>query len=294
MHIPSNILRRLRATVVLAPICALALAGASSSSFAAVIATVVHEEGFEVDVGDWLALGLNAGIERVASGTNSIPSAGGDWHAEVVGGAYTFFGNPPGARSAPGSEFGFISTIDIYLDVQGGWANDTRADYIVAASSVTGSHLRDFTFNMGFYDDVSGVAGSGSGFIISASPNAGRSNSFPSNPGRDPISITDSGWHTFQHLFQEGADGALEVTMSIIDENGNEMGSWTLSEPSDDFATVFGGSRYGWMANNEFDFLAIDNVTMTVAPEPGKAMLLVVALLGWLTGSRRRSRPLPA
>ena len=281
-----NHLFPLRSTVGLAPLCAIALALASSPSntSAAVIATLAYEQGFEVDTDGWQAFGGGSSLSRVPDGTNGISSADGDFHAEVVVGGFTNFGG----YSTAGSELGFLSTLDIYLSVTDGWANDTRVDYSVAASNTSGGHLRDFIFNMGFYDEVSG-AGTNNGFIISAGFNSGRANSFPSNPGQDPISITDSGWYTFQHLFQEGADGALEVTMAIVDENGNAMGSWTLSNATDDWSSVFGGNRYGWMLNNEFTFLAIDNSTLTVAPEPGRAMLLSLALLGWLVQSRRRT-----
>lgn len=278
-------LRSCRRTVALAVACSLACTGLATTASSAVISTVVYEEGFEVDVGNWVPFGTNPEITRVASGTGGIPSAAGDWHAEV-GGAYTFFSG----TNTPGSKYGFITTIDIYLDVNGGWDNDTRVDYSVAASRVTGDHLRDFIYAIGFYDDlaVSGV-GTGAGFAVSASNNA------PGNPvdsNRAPVALTETGWYTFQHLFQEGADGALEVTMSVHNDQGSELGSWVLSNTNDDFDTVFGGSRYGWFLNNGFGVLAIDNVMMTVAPEPGKTVLLAVAMLGLLAGRRRRPRTL--
>ncbi len=42
---------------------------------------------------------------------------------------------------------------------------------------------------------------------------------------------------------------------------GTEMGTWTLSDPSDIIGTTVGGNRYGWLVTNSFASLAIDNIT---------------------------------
>ena len=104
--------------------------------------------------------------------------------------------------------------------------------------------------------------GAGPRFVISASTNAGRGNSFPKNPGRQPITIVDEGWYTFEHRFEAvppGPGGQLYVTLTVRDSLGVVRGTWTLTDPSDIIGTTVGGNRYGWFVTNEFPFLAFDN-----------------------------------
>jgi hypothetical protein len=103
-------------------------------------------------------------------------------------------------------------------------------------------------------------------FTISASNNAGRGNSFPADPGRDPIDIPSSGWYTFQHHFYNDS-GVLAADLSILDAGGNVVHTWKLSDPTDTIGGI-GGPAYGWFASNEFPFLAFDNSGLTVGPTP--------------------------
>jgi hypothetical protein len=74
------------------------------------------------------------------------------------------------------------------LNVAGGWANDTRFDFSSAINNAAGTHLSDFIFNAGFYNDTDGSPGSGtSRFVISASFNSQPGSAFAKNPGFDPI-----------------------------------------------------------------------------------------------------------
>jgi hypothetical protein len=161
-----------------------------------------------------------------------------------------------------------MTSVDIYLDVDAGFANDTRLDFSSAIGTPptpptnTTSHRRDFVFNLGFYNDNDTTSpGAGTNrFIVSTSNNAGRGSSFPKNPARAPIAITQTGWYTFEHSFRDNGSGILEVELSIYDAAGALISSWILSDPSDIIGVTVGGNRYGWFATNELgDLLAFDN-----------------------------------
>ena len=122
-------------------------------------------------------------------------------------------------------------------------------------------------FNGGYYNDAGGP-GAGPRFVFSASNTSGRANSFPKNPGRDPIAITAAGWYTFQHEFYDSGSGVLAVDLSILDAGGTVLKTWTLSDPSDVIGTTVGGNRYGWFPQNDFPFLAFDNARLSVAVGP--------------------------
>lgn len=173
----------------------LAVSGTAASS-------VLYSNGFETDTAGWLA-----NTSRVGSGTGGVVSADGSFHAEVTAGAFTRWGGYNfGAGDAVATAFQeYWTTLDIYLDVDAGLGNDRRFDFTSAINNAAGSHLRDFAFNVGFYDDDGGPGANTDRFVISASNNTGRSNSFPKNPGRDPIAIDTTGWYTFQHHFYDNA-----------------------------------------------------------------------------------------
>jgi hypothetical protein len=201
--------------------------------------------GFETDINGWET------PDRVISGTNGITSASGDYHAEATtdftrwGGYNSVF--PVG---------GYSTSIDVYLDMDAGYANDTRFDWSSAISTPANTHRRDFIFNGGFYNDGDGPGAGQNRFIVSASNNAP---GWPKNPGRDPFAVTETGWYTLNHRFYDSGSGILAVEMSILDSGGNVLHTWTLSDPSDVIGTTVGGNRYGWFVRNFFPFLAIDN-----------------------------------
>ncbi|MBS1793306.1 MAG: right-handed parallel beta-helix repeat-containing protein [Acidobacteria bacterium] len=188
---------------------------------------------------------------RVASGTNGITSKTGGFHAEAVAGNFTRWGGYNSVFPASG----YTTSIDIYLDVSGAYANDTRFDYTSAINQPDGNHRRDFVFNAGFYND--GVApGAGNRFVVGASNNSGQP---PKNPGGDPYVVTASGWYTFKHRFFNNGSGRLAVQMSLLNASGTVLKTWVRSDPSDVIGSTVGGNRYGWFPTNDFPFLAIDN-----------------------------------
>jgi hypothetical protein len=214
-------------------------------------------QSFETDTAGWF------GATRVTSGTHTVPSKTGAFHAENGGGAFTRWGGysetfPPG---------GYTTTIDIYLDISAPYGdstpltpypNDTRFDWTSAISTPNCGHRRDFVFNAGFYTDTDST-GSGPRFVISASNNTGRANSFPKNPGRMPYAVNVEGWYTFEHRFRDNGFGVLAVDLTLKNSLGVPLMMWTLSDPSDVIGSTVGGNRYGWFATDEFPFLAFDN-----------------------------------
>jgi hypothetical protein len=209
--------------------------------------SMLYFQGFEADNSGWFT------PTRVASGTNGITSKAGSYHAKATG-DFTRWGGYNSTFPANG----YTTSIDIYLDLSATSTNDTRFDFTSAINNPSGNHRRDFAFNAGFYNDAV-APGSGSRFVVSASNNTGRGNSYPKNPGRSPVVIATSGWYTFQHHFYDNGSGILAVDLTIYNGSGGTVGSWTLSDPTDVIGTTVGGNRYGWFASNEFSFLAIDN-----------------------------------
>ncbi len=257
----------------------------------------LYSNGFETDVLGWNP----TRVDRVASGTNGIASATGSFHAQFnnggSGSAFTGWGAT--AIPANGYNFGagnavptafrqYWTSIDIYLDVNGSWDNNTRLDFSSAINNSSGTHRRDFIFNMGFYNDSTGPGAGTDRFVISASNNSQPGSAYAKNPANNPIAISNSGWYTFQHHFYDDA-GVLAVDMNIFDASNNLVATWTRSNSSD-LISAIGGNRYGWFAYNEFSVLAFDNASLSVIPEP-TALLFVgsLILVSSLSPRRRRS-----
>jgi hypothetical protein len=245
-------------------------------------AATVFLNGFETDTAGW-----SAGVTRVATGTNGIPSASGSFHGQLNG---TTPFTQWGGYSSTFQEY--TTSIDIYLDVDGDWANNTRFDFSSAINNSSGEHRRDFIFNAGFYDDATGPGAGTDRFVISASNNSQPGSAFAKNPDRDPIAISAEGWYTFEHRFYDNG-GVLAVDMSIFNSSSVLVGQWTLSNPTDLIGSI-GGNRYGWFAFNEFDVLAIDNSelsTLDVVPEPTSLAIFGMGTAVMALGAVRR-RPL--
>jgi hypothetical protein len=219
--------------------------------------------GFETDTDGWFG-----SITRVLSGTNGIPSKTGSWHAEADGVPAPGTSNVITQWGGNQSVFpaaGYVTSLDIYLKFPPSplspLVNDTRFDWSSAINKPDGTHRQDFVFNVGFYNDAD-ATGAGPRFVVTGSNNATRSGANPKNPARQPFVIITEGWYTFEHRF-DNVGGALVVTLIIKNAAGVPLASWILSTAPDSagniIGTTVGGSRYGWLVINEFDFLAIDN-----------------------------------
>lgn len=234
---------------------------------AAAATPVPFSNGFETNINGWdhwSSFGTQFVPTRVASGTDGVTSATGSWHAEAFGscGLDKCGGSAStdwGGYSSTFPTNGYSTSVDVYLNVGGGYANDTRFDWDSAISNASGGFGRDFVFNCGYYD-VTDTTGSVPRFVCSASNNAGRGSSFPENPGRSPYAISTTGWYTFvHHFYNSGTGGVLAADLSILDTSGNVLHTWTLSDPTDVIGSTVGGNRYGWFASQELPFLAFDN-----------------------------------
>jgi parallel beta-helix repeat protein len=226
---------------------------------------VQYFQGFEVN-NDWVSPGSGTNPTRVPSGTNGVPSKTGGFHAEVVAGNFTRLGGFSSVFPANG----FTTSTSIYLNMTGGYANDTRFDWSAAISNTLGAHRRDFVFNCGFYNDA-GPYGSGARFVCSASNN---SSGWPRNPSNAPVTVTTTGWYTMRHIFSKNLSNVLVVKMDLVDPSGNVVGTWTRSDASDIIGVTVGGNRYGWMVTSGFPFLAMDDTErVSISPEVINASL---------------------
>src|SRR5205807_7509854 len=118
--------------------------------------------------------------------------SGGGPQAWYVG-PYTDFGGDTSGIFPPG---GYTTGVDIYLDVPYAQSHpDTRFDWSSEINDPSGNFRRDFVFNVG--TDMAG-------FVITAGNNATRcgANPYAVDPTHAPrVSITQSGWYTFKHIF---------------------------------------------------------------------------------------------
>lgn len=250
-------------------------------SLAATSASANFSNGFETDTSGWFS------TSRVASGTDGITSASGGYHGKAgTGTVYTNWGgyNFGAGNAVPTAFQAYTTSIDIFLNVDGGWANDTRFDFSSAINTSSGTHRRDFIFNGGFYNDATGPGANTNRFVISASNNSQPGSAYAKNPARDPIAISTTGWYTFEHNFYDDG-GVLAVDMSIYDSASTLINKWTLSDPTD-LISAIGGNRYGWFSYNQFSVMAFDNseLRLGVIPAPGAAFLAFFGLgiVGWV------------
>lgn len=251
------------------------------------LAQVIYSNGFETDTAGWTS------ATRVPSGTGGVPSSAGAFHATTATGFTTWGGYNYGAGNAVPTVFKeYTTSVDVYMNVGAGLANNTRFDFSSAINSSAGTHLKDFIFNAGFYNaaDVTGPGAGTDRFVVSASNNSQPGSAFAKNPANGPIAISTTGWYTLEHHFYNNA-GVLAVGMSITDASDNLVNMWTLSDPANLIGGV-GGNRYGWVDFNQLPSLAIDNseLRLNTASVPDTSATVVMLALGLagLVGLRRR------
>lgn len=248
-------------------------------------ASLLYSQGFESDTAGWTddvsspGSGFG-GITRVATGTNSITSQSGGFHAELTDidsyGSYTDFGGY--SSTWPG---GYVSQISVYLNptllgADGGF------DYAVAMNNQSNAHLRDFVFH------VTNDASTGS---LLANVDSGTSHTpstqLENQPGTATLSAV--GWYTLRSTMYDNS-GVLAVEMQILDPSNSVVFTSVLSNPADLIATAVGGNRYGWFtALDTSSPLAIDSVSLTSVPEPASMSLLAAGVFGIFGLRRRRS-----
>ncbi len=218
------------------------------------------DQGFETDADGILDADDVAGfgdITQVASGTDGVVSADGDFHAIVTqtgAGPFTRYGGYEGTYSGP-----WTTSVDIYLDATddgGGWMAGEGFDFSSAANGSDGNHQRDYIFHV-TQDTSTGE------LLINASNNT----NFEPREDLDTLAgtaqIDEDGWYTFEHRFYDDG-GALAVDLKVFDADGDEIFSKTLSDPGDLIPTEIGGNRYGWFTNIDVDGgVAIDNLQLS-------------------------------
>lgn len=199
----------------------------------------------------WTAYGFGATVTQTPTGTDGIVSSEGDNHAVIKTSAYTDWDG----RKSEFPEGGYDTRVDVYVDMSlsTGGLLTKRMAYSSAINDQSGDHLRDFVFHLGTKAFSSGK------WVVSASDNV---IDLPGNPFHSPVTLTTSGWYTLEHQFRD-VGGVLEVTLNIYKKGeSSPVGSWTLSDSSDDIDSTVGGNRYGWFVDtgvlNRFNKIAID------------------------------------
>jgi hypothetical protein len=286
---------RLRGSIVAELGCGVVLSALIWSVVGSIAsAAVLYSNGFETDTTGWDTFGGDFDATRVPSGTDGITSTSGSFHAvsSETGSAGDWGGYNFGAGTGVPTMFQeYYVSLDIYLDADGGWANNTLFDFESAVSDSNGNFLRDFIFNGGFFNDSIGPGADTNRFVFSASNNSQPGSASARDPDQDPIAISTTGWYTFQqHFYNDG--GVLAVDFSISDASANLVHTWTISNPMDLISSV-GGNRFGWFDYNEFSPLAFDNTELrTTAPEtlPEPMAIAHWASIAATLGGARRLR----
>ncbi|GIG54210.1 S-layer homology domain-containing protein [Demequina activiva] len=192
-----------------------------------------------------------SGVSIVES-TDELAAAGGCYYAtapviEYNADVFTRFGGYASAFPA----HGWFSSADFYFDTQ---SEAGQFQWSLGVNGTDGAHQRDFVFTVG-------TAGEGT-WTAGASNNAANSTPFIGGYGEDPATITESGWYSLGASFYE-QDGLLYVDMRVVDATDSVLKQWTLGgNAADTINVAVGGNRYGWLVNNSFEGLAIDNVLL--------------------------------
>lgn len=220
----------------------------------------VFSQDFETDTAGWLDEDdmWSGQVTRVASGTDGIDSAGGDWHAifeqtDADGGLTGPFTRFDMYRDTfPGE---YCASVDIYLDTD--WDLGEGFDYSVSANGTDNNHQRDFIFHVTKDTSTGGLL-------------VGGSNNTNFDPREDletlpnHYEVLDSGWFNFEHRFYDNG-GQLAVDLNLYDSLGNLVFTETRTDVSDTIPAEVGGNRYGWFTNIDVDGgIAVDNTALGI------------------------------
>jgi len=235
-------------------------AGLLAAASASAVFAATYYQGFETDTAGWFD-NSNSGygvVTRVPSGTDSIVSSEGDFHAIMEG----------DSSSAPFSRFdmyrdewtgSWTAEVDVYLDPA--WQTGTGFDYSVAANGSDNAHQRDYIFHV--------TKDTSTGELLVAGSN---NTNFAPREDLESINhyaVDTAGWYTLQHVFYDDG-GVLAVDMNLLDSDGTVLFTETKTNPADVIATEIGGNRYAWFTFiNVPDGIAVDAHELTVTvPAP--------------------------
>lgn len=243
----------------------------------------VFFQGFETDTAGYFDEnnGWAGVVDRTASGTNSISSSDGSWHAIFTQSNTA----AAGGTSGPFSRFdmyrdtfptgGYTASVDIYLDTA--MAAGEGFDYSVASSGSDNLHQRDFIFHV--------TSDTSSGQLLVGATN---NSNFAPREDLETINhyaVPQSGWYTFEHVFRNDG-GVLAVDLNLLDDLGNPVFTETRTTAADTIPGEVGGNRYNWFTHiNVTGGIAVDNASLTLVPAPASAALLG---LGGIAAVRRR------
>eukprot|EP00545_Synedropsis_sp_CCMP1620_P001429 CAMPEP_0119019292 /NCGR_PEP_ID=MMETSP1176-20130426/21448_1 /TAXON_ID=265551 /ORGANISM="Synedropsis recta cf, Strain CCMP1620" /LENGTH=304 /DNA_ID=CAMNT_0006973457 /DNA_START=365 /DNA_END=1279 /DNA_ORIENTATION=+ len=228
----------------------LRLSGTTSRKLAAYPA--FYKNGFEeeadVDAGSFPDDAMH---EASRLGTLASDAVHGDFYGILEVNAFTRYGG----YNSVFPEGGYQTSIDIFLNSEDSVGEDYRIDWSSAINHVTGVHRRDYIFHVG--TDVNNHGG----FVVSATNN---SPGQPDKPSENPVYLAEGGWYTFQHSFDQDANGTLLANMNLFDATGELLGTWARLTVDDIIGVTVGGNRYGWLVTNTFPTpITADNVIRT-------------------------------
>ncbi len=265
-------------------IAVLTVVGIFWSATIPVLAAMHYFQGFEIDIYDW------SGVTRVASGTNGVTSAAGDFHAEA---AYTAAPGPlllsPALEAMTQRSRPVGIRRALTVPRRRGRQHERHAlRLVIRDNKPAGTHRRDFVFNAGFYIDSDAP-----GPVLAC--NQRKQQRYAQrrlSQEQDAIRFRSpqTGWYTFEHRFYDEGLGTLAVELRITTLDGAPLHSWTLNDSTDVNGATVGGHRYGWFVIQEFPVLAIDNVSLLSVNQAGKVNACKNG--GWQQSDARRRHDL--
>ncbi|WP_062287192.1 hypothetical protein [Demequina phytophila] len=206
--------------------------------------------------------GTSAGLGLVTRVNDGTLASAGCWYAEAPVtnyGTHNTTGTVTMAYGGYATEFpsgGYTASADFYLDADAAPGQFTWAHGV---NGTDGALQRSFMF-------YAGADGSGT-WTIGTGTTAAQSSPYRSNYGANPLYLDESGWYTLRHkVYAQG--GLLYADLSVLSDSGTVLKTWTLGGNAGDLVpTLVGGNRYGWLINNSYAGLRMDNVVLG-APRP--------------------------